>query len=264
MPLSMSAEEPRIHVNVTGEGRPVLLLHGFLGSGAMWNNLLQAFEGCTCIIPDLPGHGESDVSDEPYTIDLLADVAADIVEACGFAGVDVIGHSMGGYVACAMLERHPELVNSICLFHSTSSADDAAKQVQRDKAIAAVGQHKDLYVSEMIGSLFAQPNTLPEGTLAATIETGKNVEATVIAAALEGMKKRPNRTPVLIDRKVRLGYVLGQEDSRLPVLSMQEEIAATDADFFEWLPGVAHMGQFEAPEMTLAAFQRWMAFIARS
>lgn len=241
-----------------------MLLHGFLGSGELWNNVLPAFEGCTCIIPDLPGHGESDVSDEPYTIEMLADVAADIVEACGFVGADVIGHSMGGYVACAMLERHPELVNSICLFHSTSQADDAAKQTQRDKAIAAVAQHKDLYVSEMIKSLFARPETIGADVLQTAIEIGQGVEAEVIAAALEGMKKRPSRTHVLIDRKVRLGYVLGQEDSRLPVRSMQEEIASTNADFFEFLPGVSHLAPLEDAAAARNVFKRWLSFIAQS
>ena len=52
-----------IHVEVTGEGRPVLLLHGFPDSGALWRNQVPAIAaaGYRCIVPDLRGFGTSDV-----------------------------------------------------------------------------------------------------------------------------------------------------------------------------------------------------------
>ena len=53
----------RIHVEVAGEGRPVLLLHGFPDSGALWRNQVPALvdAGFRCIVPDLRGYGTSDV-----------------------------------------------------------------------------------------------------------------------------------------------------------------------------------------------------------
>jgi len=48
-----------MHYRLREAGEPVLLLHGFLEEGKMWQNLVKGIEGCQFIIPDLPGHGAS-------------------------------------------------------------------------------------------------------------------------------------------------------------------------------------------------------------
>src|ERR1700693_2196883 len=80
-----------IEYEVTGEGRPVVLLHGFPDSGRLWRNQVPALAeaGFKVIVPDLRGYGSSDKPEEveAYTIDrLVADGLAGVGGAGGGAG----------------------------------------------------------------------------------------------------------------------------------------------------------------------------------
>ena len=95
-----------IEYEVTGEGRPVVLLHGFPDSGRLWRNQVPALAkaGFKVIVPDLRGYGSSDKPEEveAYTIDRLV---ADVLAVMGDAGVErahVVGHDWGAAVAWAL------------------------------------------------------------------------------------------------------------------------------------------------------------------
>ncbi|HVU78649.1 MAG TPA: alpha/beta fold hydrolase [Gaiellaceae bacterium] len=111
--LSETFCEPRgvrIRCFTGGEGRPLLLLHGF--GGAAWNfaELAPRLAGRRLIVPDLPGHGAS----APLPAASLAGFADCLVPLLD-EPVDVVGHSLGGVVALRLAERHPELVRRLVL-----------------------------------------------------------------------------------------------------------------------------------------------------
>jgi pimeloyl-ACP methyl ester carboxylesterase len=92
-----------IEYEVTGEGAPVVLLHGFPDSGRLWRHQVPALtqEGFRVIVPDLRGYGRSDkpAAVEAYAIAL---VAGDVLAVMADAGVDrahVVGHDWGAAVA---------------------------------------------------------------------------------------------------------------------------------------------------------------------
>ncbi len=106
----------RFHVRVFGDGRPLLLLHGFPDSGEVWRLQAPALAeaGFRVIVPDLRGCGETDAPAEVarYRVDRLVDDVFELADA--FAGdaarVDLVGHDWGaalGWFACA---RRPERI----------------------------------------------------------------------------------------------------------------------------------------------------------
>lgn len=106
-----------IHVEVTGAGRPVVLLHGFPDSGALWRHQVPvlAEAGCQVIVPDLRGFGDSGVPPlvEDYSL-LLA--VGDIVAVLDHLGVDrahVVGHDFGAATAWAMASFLPDRVDHL-------------------------------------------------------------------------------------------------------------------------------------------------------
>jgi pimeloyl-ACP methyl ester carboxylesterase len=95
-----------IEYQVTGEGQPVVLLHGFPDSGRLWRNQVPALAeaGLRVIVPDLRGYGGSDKPEavEAYAMNLLvADVLAVMGDA-GAARAHVVGHDWGAAVAWAL------------------------------------------------------------------------------------------------------------------------------------------------------------------
>jgi pimeloyl-ACP methyl ester carboxylesterase len=92
-----------IEVSVTGEGQPVVLLHGFPDSGRLWRNQVPklAAEGFKVIVPDQRGYGGSDKPDgiEPYSIPYLVGDVIAILDHLGVDKAHVVGHDWGAAVA---------------------------------------------------------------------------------------------------------------------------------------------------------------------
>jgi pimeloyl-ACP methyl ester carboxylesterase len=106
-----------IEYEVTGEGRPVVLIHGFPDSGRLWRNQVRALAdaGFKVIVPDMRGYGGSDkpAGVEPYNIlYLVADVGA-VLEHAGVERAHVVGHDWGAAVAWVLAAVAPERVDHL-------------------------------------------------------------------------------------------------------------------------------------------------------
>jgi pimeloyl-ACP methyl ester carboxylesterase len=92
-----------IEYEVTGEGRPVVLLHGFPDSGRLWRNQVPALveAGFQVIVPDLRGYGGSDKPSEvgDYAMHLLAGDVLAVLDAVGAERAHMVGHDWGAGVA---------------------------------------------------------------------------------------------------------------------------------------------------------------------
>ena len=256
--------EPEIKVDVFGEGKPLLLIHGFLERGAMWEFLLPRLEGRTVIIPDIPGHGESDLLEEEATLELYASVCLDILDQIDEGPVDIIGHSMGGYIACAIAGMEPDRVASLVLMNSTASADDPDKKVARDRAIEIVETDKKKYTRGMISGLFAEGKDEFQEVIDHLVEEANEMSSEAISKALSAMRDRKDSVQLLADRSFPLAYLLGDKDARLPIEMMEEECDKVQPDEVCILEGIGHMSQFEAPEVSADFIEHWYAAIARS
>jgi 3-oxoadipate enol-lactonase len=105
-----------LHVEEHGEGFPLLLVQG-LGY-AKWASRAQVpmyAERRRVLAFDNRGTGLSPKPSGPYSMELLADDAASVLDARGIAQADVYGHSMGGFIALTLALRRPELVRSLVL-----------------------------------------------------------------------------------------------------------------------------------------------------
>ncbi len=105
------------HYEVTGEGRPVLLLHGFPDSGRLWRHQVPALAeaGFKVIVPDLRGYGRSDKPEavEAYALPFLAgDVLAVLADA-GETSAHVVGHDFGAAVAWGLGSLVPDAVDHL-------------------------------------------------------------------------------------------------------------------------------------------------------
>ena len=106
-----------IEYDVTGEGPPVVLLHGFPDSGRLWRHQVPALvdAGFKVIVPDMRGYGRSGKPTEvaAYTMDLLVGDVLAVMEAAGAKRAHVVGHDWGAGVAWAIASLAAERVDHL-------------------------------------------------------------------------------------------------------------------------------------------------------
>lgn len=103
-----------LYSKIEGTGKPLLIIHGFLGMSDNWKTLSgqYAAAGFQVHAPDLRNHGRSFHSDE-FTYEAMAQDIYDYCRANGLDSAAIIGHSMGGKVAMLFSVLHPEKVNKL-------------------------------------------------------------------------------------------------------------------------------------------------------
>ena len=107
-----------IHYTDKGNGKTIVLLHGYLESSEVWNGFEEKLASKFRIISvDLPGHGLSDVYGETHAMEFMATVIKELLNSLSIEKVFLTGHSLGGYVTLAFLELFPDHLSGYCLFH---------------------------------------------------------------------------------------------------------------------------------------------------
>lgn len=106
-----------IDYDVTGEGRPIVLLHGFPDSGRLWRNQVPALAsaGFQVVVPDLRGYGRSDkpAGVEAYSLPLLAGDVMAILADLGIARAHVVGHDWGAALGWVLGSVAPDNVDHL-------------------------------------------------------------------------------------------------------------------------------------------------------
>ena len=103
-----------LYYETHGAGRPMILLHGGLMSGEMFEPILPSLvERHQVIAVDLQGHGRTADIDRPMDIRLMADDIAALIDHLGLKKPDVVGYSLGGGVALLTALKYPEKVGKL-------------------------------------------------------------------------------------------------------------------------------------------------------
>ena len=103
-----------LYFETHGAGRPLILLHGGLGSGEMFGpNLSRLAQRHQVIAPDLQGHGRTADIDRPIDVRLMADDIAALIDHLGLERPDVVGYSLGGGVALHTAAKYPAKVRRL-------------------------------------------------------------------------------------------------------------------------------------------------------
>lgn len=258
------AGDTALHICDSEKGdRCVVLLHGYLESLLVWERFVPLlYKEVRVVTLDLPGHGISVVAGETHTMEWLADVVADALAALGIDRCTLVGHSMGGYVALALCERHPEMLDGLVLLSSTPDADTPEKQENRLREIALVrGGKKELLAHVAPAAGFAAENrTRMKDDIEDLAEQVFLTEDDGIIALLNGMRTRRDRNEMLRTSQVPVLFILGREDDYIPLDRSEAMVADHPEAQVVWLDHSGHMGFLEQPEETAQAI---LGFVRR-
>src|SRR6266540_4189464 len=110
------ASSERIFFTQCGSGSPLLLIHGLMASGEMFEPVVDRFAmQHRLVIPDLRGHGRSRRLPPPYSVPQLASDLSRLLDDLGIESAAVLGYSQGGAIAQQLALDHPEQCNRLVL-----------------------------------------------------------------------------------------------------------------------------------------------------
>ena len=103
-----------LYSKIEGEGKPLLILHGFLGMSDNWKTLGTQFasDGFQVHMLDLRNHGRSLHSDD-FSYEFMVQDIVDYCKGHHLNTIDIIGHSMGGKTAMLLATTYPDLINKL-------------------------------------------------------------------------------------------------------------------------------------------------------
>lgn len=238
--------EISLNYRVFGSGDPVVFLHGFMEDLSMWDALLPALPHKMLITVDLHGHGES--SFDETLIPSIAEMGQQVMQLLTTLDVghyQLVGHSMGGYVGCYLLENDPRLEHLI-LFHSHPWPDSPTKQKDRDRVAELVKTRASFFIREAVPNLFAHAQN-HTGAIERYCRMADGMQPEAIAWATIAMRNRASSTTVLQRFPERVSIIQGQLDPLIPNLELQRFAESEGIAFYE-IPDCGHMGQEEQPE----------------
>ena len=154
-----------LYFETLGTGRPLILLHGGLGSGEMFGPILPALaEQHQVIAVDLQGHGRTADIDRPIDIRLMADDIAALIDHLGLDKPDVVGYSLGGGVAFFTAVKYPEKVGRLVMTSANIRRDAIPAEMLAQQAqvnAAAAEFMKDTPMYKLYQEVAPRPEDFP-------------------------------------------------------------------------------------------------------
>jgi pimeloyl-ACP methyl ester carboxylesterase len=155
----------KLYYETHGAGRPLILLHGGLGSGEMFGPILPVLaERHQVVTVDLQGHGRTADIDRPIDIRLLAGDIAALIDHLGLAKPDVVGYSLGGGVALQTAAQYPAKVRRLVVASANIRPDAIYPEMraQQNQVNAAAAEFmKDTPMYQLYQRVAPHPEDFP-------------------------------------------------------------------------------------------------------
>jgi pimeloyl-ACP methyl ester carboxylesterase len=273
--VEFDADGMALSCYLAGKGEPLVLLHGLGASKISWLPLMQGLaDRHRVVVPDLPGHGESDKPRSDYSPRFYAHAVRCLLDAVEVDRAVVVGNSMGGRIGLELALRSPNRVGGLVLLDAAIPGL-AWRYVMGLTRVFPTGfgavsiPLRRRWMETALRRLFAHPERLQPEALATAADEFIRVYAdprartAFLASLRQVVAERPGpfwgsmrrvRQPALV--------VVGDRDRLVPTrLGIRLAENLPNAELLI-LPEVGHVPQFEAPEETLAAVRAFLDRLA--
>ena len=272
MNQTYESDAARLNFIDTGAGLPVVFLHPTPFDRDYWRPLTEILAGVRAIVPDLRGHGSSElgqalpvggfaaVPDAPvltmaqYAADVLALLDRLELPAAFFAGC-----SIGGYVLLELWRMAPERMRGLVFISSKPQPDTEANLAKRAATIAQAraGESAALYdgmAQSLIGATARQRH--PE--IVAELRARMTVTPEALVAVQAGLATRPDSVPTVATIQSPILAIAGGEDPVVTPVEMQVFHAAPGGCEFHLLPDAGHLAAYEQPQKVAVWMAEWL------
>jgi pimeloyl-ACP methyl ester carboxylesterase len=247
-----------LNLSERGNGPTILLIHGFPFHQQIWNSFADKLSETFHVITiDLPGLGKSPLDNhKPPTLDKVAETVLSWTTERKLNNITLLGHSLGGYVALAMINLNPSLFNSLILFHSTAYADNEEKKQSRNKVLEFIRKNGvEAFTSNFIPPLYSNQQ---HPSIDFVRQIAVEAKEAPVMFYTEAMRDRKDRTHVLQDFPNPILFIGGEKDGGIPPDSIHKQALYNALSEVHILPDVAHMGMFENESEALRLIQKFI------
>lgn len=238
--MEITIQDCSYYVEMAGEGPPLLLLHGFTGSGATWRETVNMLKDCFCCVTvDILGHGRSAAPKEAerYRIQLVAQDMKELMKELGHSRFHLLGYSMGGRLALTIAVMFPEAVQSLILESASpglrteeersmrrQSDEELAERIEREGIESFINYWENI-------PLFETQKQLSKDRQQAIREERLQNKAAGLSGSLRGMGTgaQPSWWPLLPQLRMPVLLVTGSKDQKFAGIAneMQELLSVS-------------------------------------
>lgn len=239
----------KVHYEEAGSGAPALLIHGWGASWKFWRMMLGPLSASyRCVAIDLPGFGESDRPDLPYTIEWYTGFVGRLLDALGWPKAVLCGHSMGGMISALFAAKNPARVERLVVvnppIHGPSSLFLKARMMLAPvfRWLMWVFMHVR-FVRHWVARDFTWQVRLAD-------EMVDDVLATTYQSSIGSVRSLASTDVSPYLRSIQAPTLVLGTDKDAVIHTSQHTLAAREIPgaVHVVLPGVGHCPMFEAPE----------------
>jgi pimeloyl-ACP methyl ester carboxylesterase len=236
---------------VTGDGPPVVLLHPFPANHEFWLPAVQTMTSrYRVILPDLRGHGDSEVGEGVATMEKHANDISRVMDDAGVGRAPLIGVSIGGYALFEFWRRCRGRVAAVGLCNTKAPADGAeARAARLQAATDALERGTEGFFQIMIHRLLGETtrSTRPD-LVESALGMMRKMSPEDVAQVQRGMAERPDSVRTLKTINVPTLIVTGEEDILTGVNEAQLIHQHIFGSQLRVIPKAGHFSPWEQPE----------------
>jgi 3-oxoadipate enol-lactonase len=267
-----TSEGARLAYHDTGTGLPVVFLHPTPLDHQYWQPLTRQLGGLRAIVPDLRGHGASElganlpvggftrVPDAPVlTMAQLATDVLALLDHLDLSEAVFAGCSIGGYVLLELWRRAPRRMRALAFVCSKPQPDAEANLTRRAATIAQarVGGSSALF-DGMAQTLIGATARVRRPEIVAELLACMTISPEALVAVQAGLATRPDSVPTAATIQAPVLAIAGGEDPGVTPAEMEVFRGAPGGCEFHLLPDTGHFAAYEQPEAVAKIFSGWL------
>ena len=234
-----------------GEGSDIILISGFSAPRQSWYPIYQQLaQHFRVTILDNRGVGQSSIPDAPYSIAMMADDVVGLMDALGIEKASVVGHSMGGFIVRALLDKHQHRLHAAVLQCSAFENNYAWRyQVMFAQKLRELDLPRSVQMESIVAFMFGRNFLQDENKVQEFIRRSAATPKDPIGVRNQNQAIIDfYRHPPALKVNIPLLGLFGAEDLIVPVHAAQTLQAEISHAQITILENCGHMVQFEQPE----------------
>jgi 3-oxoadipate enol-lactonase len=257
---------------VAGSGLPVVFLHPTPLDHFFWSPLIDRLPGLRAIVPDLRGHGASQlgaslpvggfarVPDAPVlTVEQLARDIVALLDHLSIPSAVFTACSIGGYVLLELWRRAPERIRGMAVVCSKPQPDAEGNLVKRIETIAKAREgNREALFDGMAQTLIGASARAGDPAVVQQLRARMTLTAEGIVAVQAGLAARPDSVPTVATITVPVLAIAGSEDTSVSPAEMDVFRAAPGGCELHLLPNAGHFAAYEQPDAIASFLAPWL------